>query len=148
MDSYSQSYHFYAPSPSMPCNYSNYNTPSTSYCSCCYSPTPYYHQQTPTTFLFSPPTSPFIPQITQVRLTIFKLSLHYSIEWVIQHDYFLFVDIHELIFYCFRFLHHQFQLHNHPQKLHDYSIQIKIVISWMNYLNEHLIQMVHHFFYP
>src|SRR6185437_11039634 len=80
MDPYSQSYYFYASSPSMSCNYSNFNSSSTSYCSCCCSPTPYYHQQISPTFLFSPPTSPFIPQINQVRLIIFKENMHYSIE--------------------------------------------------------------------
>ncbi|CAF1166447.1 unnamed protein product [Adineta steineri] len=65
MDSYSQSYQFYPSSPSM---YSNFNTPSNSYCSCCYSPTPYYYpnHHMPSTLLFSPPTSPFIPQNTKI----------------------------------------------------------------------------------
>ncbi|CAF0754581.1 unnamed protein product [Rotaria sordida] len=66
MNSYPQSYNFYATSPSLPCIYSNFNTPSSSYCSCCYSSTPYYPQQTSPTFVFSPPTSPFIPQHTPI----------------------------------------------------------------------------------
>ncbi|UJR26118.1 hypothetical protein I4U23_007464 [Adineta vaga] len=65
MDSYTQSYHCYPSSPSMPYMYSNFNTPSTSYCACCYSPTPYYYQhQISPPMIYSPPDSPFIVQTT------------------------------------------------------------------------------------
>lgn len=67
MDPYTQTYQYYPASPSMSCNYANYPpTPThttTSYCNCCCSSMPYYQ---PPAFIFSPPTSPFIPQIPQV----------------------------------------------------------------------------------
>ncbi|CAF2309418.1 unnamed protein product [Rotaria sp. Silwood2] len=67
MNSYSPSYNFYASSPSLSCIYSNFNTPSSSYCTCCCSSASYYPQQVSSTFVFSPPTSPFIPQHTQIQ---------------------------------------------------------------------------------
>ncbi|CAF3335380.1 unnamed protein product [Rotaria sp. Silwood1] len=66
MNTYPQSYNFYASSPSLPCLYTDFNTPASSYCTCCCSSTPYYPQQISPTFIFSPPTSPFIPQHSQI----------------------------------------------------------------------------------
>ncbi|CAF0778358.1 unnamed protein product [Adineta ricciae] len=63
MDSYAHTFNCYPSSPAtMPCMYTNFNTPpSTSYCPCCYPSTSYYYSHP-----ISPPTTPYMHTVTQI----------------------------------------------------------------------------------